>query len=85
MKALARLTALLALLIPTVYAAPSGYALKATEVRDKPFLDATTLATLPEKTSVDILTRQGGWMQIKAPQNAARFQQYTRNLQASTP
>ena len=66
MKALARLTALLALLIPTVYAAETGYTLKATEVRDKPFLDATTLATLPEKTTVEILTRQGAWMQIKA-------------------
>ena len=66
MKALARLTALLALLIPTAYAAETGYTLKATEVKDKPFLDATTLATLPEKTTVEILTRQGGWMQIKA-------------------
>ena len=65
MKTLARLIALLALLIPTTYAAETGYTLKATEVKDKPFLDATTLATLPEKTTVEILMRQGAWMQIK--------------------
>ena len=65
MKTLARLVVLLALLIPTAYAAETGYTLKATEVKDKPFLDATTLATLPEKTTVEILTRQGAWMQIK--------------------
>jgi hypothetical protein len=65
MKTLARLVALLAFLIPTAYAAETGYTLKATEVKDKPFLDANTLATLPEKTTVEILTRQGAWMQIK--------------------
>ena len=65
MKTLARLIALLVLLIPTAYAAETGYTLKATEVKDKPFLDATTLATLPEKTTVEILMRQGAWMQIK--------------------
>jgi hypothetical protein len=63
---LVRLVALLAWLIPTAYAAETGYTLKATEVKDKPFLDANTLVTLPEKTMVEILTRQGAWMQIKA-------------------
>ena len=65
MKTLALLVALLAWLIPAAYAAETGYTLKATEVKDKPFLDAGTVATLPEKTTVEILTRQGAWMQIK--------------------
>ena len=65
MKTLLRLVALLAWLIPSAYAAETGYTLKATEVKDKPFLDANTLTTLPEKTTVEILTRQGAWMQIK--------------------
>jgi len=65
MKTLLRLLALLAWLIPSAYAAETGYTLKATEVKDKPFLDANTLTTLPEKTTVEILTRQGAWMQIK--------------------
>jgi len=47
------------------YAAETGYTLKVTEVKDKPFLDATTVVTLPERTVVEIVTRQGAWMQIK--------------------
>jgi hypothetical protein len=66
MKTLSRLVAMMAFLIPAAYAAETGYTLKPTEVKDKPFLDATTLTTLPEKTTVEILTRQGAWMQIKA-------------------
>jgi hypothetical protein len=66
MKTLSRLIAIMALVIPAAYAAETGYTLKPTEVKDKPFLDATTLTTLPEKTTVEILTRQGAWMQIKA-------------------
>ena len=66
MKTLAWVVALLALLISTAYAAETGYTLKATEMKDKPFLDADTVATLPEKTTVEIVTRQGAWMQVKA-------------------
>lgn len=64
-KSLLRLAALLACLMPAAYAAETGYTLKATEVKDKPFLDASTLITLPEKTTVEILARQGAWMQVK--------------------
>jgi hypothetical protein len=65
-KTLLRLVALVACLMPAAYAAETGYTLKPTEVKDKPFLDAGTLTTLPEKTTVEILARQGAWMQIKA-------------------
>jgi hypothetical protein len=65
MKALLRLAAVLVLLIPAAYAAETGYTLRATEVKDNPFLDASTLTTLPEKTTVEILTRQGAWMKVK--------------------
>jgi len=61
-----RLLAALLLAIPAAYAAETGYTLRATEVKDKPFTDAATLATLPEKTQVEIVLRQGGWMQVKA-------------------
>lgn len=64
-KTLVLLVVLLAWLIPAAYAAETGYTLKATQVKDKPFLDADTIATFPEKTTVEILTRQGAWMQIK--------------------
>lgn len=60
-----RLLAALLLIIPAAYAAETGYTLRATDVKDKPFLDAQTLVTLPEKTTVEIITRQGAWMQVK--------------------
>lgn len=60
-----RLIAVSLLAIPAAYAAETGYTLRATDVKDKPFLDAQTLSTLPEKTTVEIVTRQGAWMQIK--------------------
>lgn len=65
MKTLAWLLALLALLSPAAHAAEAGYTLKATPVKDKPFLDAETVVTLPEKTKVEIASRQGAWMLIK--------------------
>ncbi|HVY05721.1 MAG TPA: hypothetical protein VHB46_07065 [Burkholderiales bacterium] len=68
----------LTLLIPAAYAAETGYTYKATDLKDNPFIDATTVATLPEKTNVEILTRQGAWMQIKTPD--ARQQGWVRML-----
>jgi len=65
MKLLVWFLAAFALLIASAYAAETGYTLKATELKDKPFLDAATVAMLPEKTVVEIVIRQGGWMQIK--------------------
>jgi len=59
------LVAVLVLFLPSAYAAESGYTLKATELKDKPFLDAVTTVTVPEKTQVEIVTRQGAWMQIR--------------------
>jgi hypothetical protein len=59
------LLAVVVLAIPTAYAAETGYTLRATEVKDKPFLDAEIVVTLPEKAVVEIVTRQGAWMQIK--------------------
>ena len=65
MKFLLRLIAILAMLTATAYAAEIGYTLRATEVKDNPFLDANTVATLAEKTTVEIVTRQGAWMKVK--------------------
>jgi hypothetical protein len=65
LKTLLRLIAITALTIPAAYAAETGYTLKATEIKDNPFLDANTIATLPEKTVVEIVTRQGAWMKVK--------------------
>ena len=78
MKLLLRLIAILAMLIATAYAAETGYTLKATEVKDNPFLDANTVATLAEKTTVEIVTRQGAWMKVKTTD--ARQQGWIRML-----
>ncbi|MGH8767814.1 MAG: hypothetical protein ACREVT_06465, partial [Burkholderiales bacterium] len=42
-----------------------GYTFKPTELKDKPFLDAVTVVTLPEKTQVEIVTRESAWMQVR--------------------
>ena len=65
MKFFSRLVAIMAMLVATAHAAETGYTLKATDVKDNPFLDATTVATLPEKTTVEIVTRQGAWMKVR--------------------
>lgn len=46
-------------------AAETATTIKDTELKMEPFSDASTLATLPSQTSVEILKRQGGWTQIK--------------------
>ena len=65
MKFLLRLVVILAMLITAAYAAENGYTLKPTEVKDNPFLDANTVATLAEKTTVEIVARQGAWMKVR--------------------
>jgi hypothetical protein len=46
------------------HAAESGYVMRTTELKAKPFLDADTLVRLPEKSRLDIVARQGPWMQV---------------------
>jgi len=47
-------------------AADTGYVLKPTDLKLKPFLDAQTLVRLPERTAVEILAHEGAWMLVKA-------------------
>lgn len=44
-----------------------GYTVRSTMIKTKPFSDAATLATLPEKASVTIVQRMGGWVRINSP------------------
>ncbi|MGZ8967502.1 MAG: hypothetical protein ACXW1C_06295 [Gallionella sp.] len=44
-----------------------GYTVRSTDIKPKPFSDAATLATLPEKSSVTIVQRKGGWVRISSP------------------
>ena len=54
-------------LVPLVCAAEPATVIKATELKQEPATDATTVAQLPESTAVDALERKGGWTRVKAP------------------
>ena len=62
----------------SVIAAEVGYRLRNIDLKAKPYLDAATLAKLPGKTEIEILTRQGAWMQVKSK---AQGTGYVRMLQ----
>jgi hypothetical protein len=53
------------LVAATALAAETGTALKSDDVKGEPFRDAKTVATIAKGDRVDILTRKGGWLQIK--------------------
>jgi hypothetical protein len=55
-----------ALLTMPVYAEQAAYAVRATEIKEQPFSDAPTVATLKEKAGVTMLSRQGGWVNINS-------------------
>jgi len=65
MKTRWALIALTALWAAIASAAETGYVIRVTDLKAKPFLDADTMVKLPEKTQVEILVRQGPWMQVK--------------------
>lgn len=44
----------------------TGQTIRSVELKDQPNADAAATATLPEKTHVEILQRQGAWLQVKA-------------------
>ena len=52
--------------VPAV-AQETGFAIRQTEVKKEPYSDAATIGTLPEKTQVKVVKREGGWMQIESP------------------
>ena len=64
----------------TASATSPGSTLRETELKEKPFLDAKTLRTLPANSALTILERQGGWMQV----NAAGQQGWVRMLNVRT-
>jgi len=51
-----------------VCAGQAAYTVRSTEIKQQPFSDAATVATLGEKAGVDILSRRGGWVKISSGQ-----------------
>jgi hypothetical protein len=52
--------------IQIVHAAEAGKTIVATDLKQQPFIDASTISKLPVNTELEVLARQGGWMQVKA-------------------
>lgn len=50
------------------YAEQIAYTVRSTEIKQQPFSDAATVATLGEKAGVNVLSRQGGWFRISSEQ-----------------
>jgi hypothetical protein len=63
------LTLFLSSLSLAAMAAETGQILVNTDLKSEPFADAKTLASLPGNSAVDVLKRQGGWLQVKPAGN----------------
>ena len=57
---------LLAVCGAAVAATEYGLTIRAVELKAQPNADAASVATLPEKTRVEVLKRQGAWFEVKA-------------------
>jgi len=61
-----RFCILLVLLLPLLaYAGEAAQTLIKTDLKQEPFADAQTIATLDASTAVEVIKRQGGWVQVK--------------------
>ena len=49
-----------------VYAWQVAYTVRSTEIKQLPYSDAATVGTLDEKASVNVMSRQGGWVKINS-------------------
>lgn len=52
------------LLASSLALAEPGSVTRATDLKDKPFLDAATVTRLPAGSTIDIKTRKGAWAQV---------------------
>ncbi|MDF3030163.1 MAG: type 3 domain protein [Moraxellaceae bacterium] len=66
MRAMHRLLPVLLLVAGAAWAADGGTLTRAESLREKPFADAKALAPLASGAKVEIVTRNGGWYQVKS-------------------
>lgn len=52
----------------TAHAEQIAYTVRSTDIKQQPYSDAASVATLGEKASVNVLERQGGWVRINSSQ-----------------
>jgi hypothetical protein len=60
-------TVLFALLVMPAFAAETGSVIRADGIKVEPFRDAKTIAMLSVGDKVEIVKKNGGWLQIKSP------------------
>jgi hypothetical protein len=65
-RSIAALLATFLLAVGTALAGEGGIALKADDLKAEPFRDAKTVGSLTAGETVEILTKQGGWFQVKS-------------------
>lgn len=58
-------TTLLLMLGASLQAGEPGTIIKSSELKSKPFADASSSGTVEASTRIDIISRQGAWMQVK--------------------
>ncbi|BBJ23309.1 SH3 domain-containing protein [Candidatus Nitrotoga sp. AM1P] len=58
---------LVALLAMPAFAAETGSVIRSDGIKAEPFRDAKTIATLSVGDKVEIVKKNGGWLQIKSP------------------
>ncbi len=58
----------LLLLIAQSALADSGTVIRNSDLREKPFSDSRSIATLSSNSKIEIQKNQGAWMQVKTPQ-----------------
>jgi hypothetical protein len=71
------LTLALALSSAACWAGDAAQTLASTALKTEPFADAQTAATLPANTAVEILKRQGGWLQVKSADGSSGWLKMT--------
>ncbi len=76
---------LMALCTAVSAASELGYTVRDTELKEKPFLDAATVSTLPSKTAVEVLTRRGGWMEVRSSDGKQRGWARLLNVRLGDP
>lgn len=64
------IVACLALGLIASAAAEEAITLRSTEMKAKPYSDAQTLLTLPERSKVEVLQRRASWTQVKSGQTS---------------
>ncbi len=66
-------------------AADSGQTTIATDLKREPYIDAQNSGNLPANTPVEIVKRQGGWLQVKSASGEGWVKLLAVKLSGSTP